>query len=69
LKSIQLKLGQKEIRTTMIYFEANEDHADEAIRKANEMRQKLRELELAEAAKNPSIGGGKGEDLKGCEAT
>jgi len=47
LKSIQLKLGQKDIRTTMIYVEGNEDHADMSIRKANETRQKLRELELA----------------------
>jgi site-specific recombinase XerD len=40
LKSVKEKLGQKDIKTTMIYVEFSENQADKAIREAIENRRK-----------------------------
>jgi site-specific recombinase XerD len=63
LKSVKEKLGQKDIKTTMIYVEYNESLADQAIRGAIENRRKAQETEFEKS----EVGGGKGEDLEPSE--
>ena len=46
VKAIKQKLGQKDIRTMMIYLEHNEDQADKVIREASRRRSLEREAEL-----------------------